>query len=80
MNSCLEEDIHPQEAVRELVDIVLKMLDSDKDGIISIDDFRKACKGNKLLMELLGFCLVGDREKLAYNQILRLETVKNLRY
>ncbi|CAD5124281.1 DgyrCDS12573 [Dimorphilus gyrociliatus] len=78
MNACQEEDIHPQEAVRDLVDIILKMLDIDKDGIISIEDFRKACQQNKLLMESLGFCLVADREKLAYDRILRMQIPKEI--
>ncbi|XP_074553271.1 calaxin [Halichoeres trimaculatus] len=50
-----EED--PDERVKDLVDITLKMMDRDHDGRLSFDDFEKAVREENLLLEAFGKCL-----------------------
>lgn len=50
-----EED--PEEGVKDLVEIVLRKLDVDKDGKVSLMDFTKAVNDEPLLLEGFGKCL-----------------------
>ncbi|CAH2989127.1 unnamed protein product [Chilo suppressalis] len=58
-NSLLKQpgDEDPDEGVRELVELVLKKLDVDKDGRVSIDDYKLAVDQEPLLLEAFGQCL-----------------------
>uniref|UniRef100_A0A8C3WJF6 EF-hand domain-containing protein n=1 Tax=Catagonus wagneri TaxID=51154 RepID=A0A8C3WJF6_9CETA len=60
----LKNSLHQQspeeetdEGVTELVDITLKNMDYDNDGKLSFEDFEKAVKEDRLLLEVFGPCL-----------------------
>ncbi|XP_031840432.1 calaxin [Nomia melanderi] len=53
-----EED--PEEAVRDLSELVLKKLDVDRDGKISFQDYKVAITGEPLLLEAFGQCLATE--------------------
>ncbi|KAF2906151.1 hypothetical protein ILUMI_00024 [Ignelater luminosus] len=50
-----EEDT--EDVVKDLVDIIIKKLDVDRDGKITYEDFKQCIKQQPLLMECLGQCL-----------------------
>ncbi|XP_033339310.1 calaxin [Megalopta genalis] len=58
MRGCLiklQNDENPDETVKDLIDLLLKKLDVDRDGSISEDDFKTAVKErNRLLLECFG--------------------------
>lgn len=54
-------DDEPDEGVRDLVELVLRKLDKDRDGKISFLDFQTALMEESLLMEAFGQCLPTDR-------------------
>jgi hypothetical protein len=54
-------DDDPDEGVKDLVELVLRKLDTDRDGKISFQDFQTAVRGESLLMEAFGQCLPTDR-------------------
>ncbi|XP_011632667.1 EF-hand calcium-binding domain-containing protein 1-like [Pogonomyrmex barbatus] len=58
MRGCLiklQTDEDPDEAVKDLIDSLLKKLDVDRDGVISEDEFHRAVKErNLLLLECMG--------------------------
>jgi hypothetical protein len=47
----------PDEGVKDLVDLVLKKMDRDRDGRISLVDYREAIAIEPLLLEAFGPCL-----------------------
>ncbi|XP_036617355.1 EF-hand calcium-binding domain-containing protein 1-like [Trichosurus vulpecula] len=51
----VEED--PDEGIKELVEITLKKMDYDNDGKLSYEDFERAVKKDRLLLEVFGPCL-----------------------
>merc|ERR1712128_74806 len=53
-----EED--PEEGIKELVDITLKKMDLDHDGLLSLEDFAESVKQEELLLEAFGKCLPND--------------------
>ncbi|XP_014239419.1 EF-hand calcium-binding domain-containing protein 1 [Cimex lectularius] len=59
-----EED--PEEGVKELVELVLKKLDRDKDGKVSFEDFRGAVEEEPLFLEAFGQCLPSDTATAAF--------------
>ncbi|KAG5307075.1 EFCB1 protein, partial [Acromyrmex insinuator] len=58
MRGCLiklQTDEDPDEAVKDLIDLLLKKLDIDRDGVISEEEFCRAVKErNLLLLESMG--------------------------
>ncbi|OAD59757.1 EF-hand calcium-binding domain-containing protein 1 [Eufriesea mexicana] len=58
MRGCLiklQNDENPEEAVKDLIDLLIKKLDVDRDGAISQEDFKTAVKErNQLLLECMG--------------------------
>ncbi|XP_076755495.1 calaxin isoform X1 [Xylocopa sonorina] len=58
MRGCLiklQNDENPDEAVKDLIDLLIKKLDVDRDGSISEEDFRITVKDrNPLLLECMG--------------------------
>ncbi|KAG5319560.1 EFCB1 protein, partial [Pseudoatta argentina] len=58
MRGCLiklQTDEDPDEAVKDLVDLLLKKLDVDRDGVISEEEFSRSVKErNLLLLECMG--------------------------
>ncbi|XP_073319337.1 calaxin [Pagrus major] len=47
----------PDEGIKDLVEITLKMMDRDHDGRLSFADFEKAVREENLLLEAFGNCL-----------------------
>ncbi|KAK9889956.1 hypothetical protein WA026_008765 [Henosepilachna vigintioctopunctata] len=56
-----EED--PEESVKDLVDIVMRKLDKDKDGKVSLEDYKATVAEEPLLLQAFGSCLPSDRAK-----------------
>ncbi|CAH2050865.1 unnamed protein product, partial [Iphiclides podalirius] len=71
-NSLLKQpgDEDPDEGVRDLVELVLKKLDVDKDGKVSLDDYRQAVSQEPLLLEAFGQCLPSKRQSIAFLKTL----------
>ncbi|KAM3843373.1 calaxin-like [Diretmus argenteus] len=61
-----EED--PDEGVKDLVEITLKMMDHDHDGRLSYADFEKAVREENLLLEAFGTCLPDAKSTLVFEQ------------
>ncbi|XP_049884694.1 calaxin-like [Pectinophora gossypiella] len=53
--SSRDDDV--EEAVKELVDIMLKRMDVDLDGVINFNDFHESVTKTPQLLESLGYCL-----------------------
>ncbi|KAL1514258.1 hypothetical protein ABEB36_003544 [Hypothenemus hampei] len=64
-----EED--PEESVKDLVDIVIRKMDKDKDGKISLSDYKKTVAGEPLLLEAFGRCLPSERSKITFLTTLK---------
>ncbi|XP_041975782.1 EF-hand calcium-binding domain-containing protein 1 [Aricia agestis] len=71
-NSLLKQpgDEDPDEGVRDLVELVLKKLDIDKDGKISMEDYREAVQQEPLLLEAFGQCLPSKRHAATFLKTL----------
>lgn len=59
-----EEDV--DEAVKDLVDIVIKKMDVDKDGIISFNDYVSTVLKDPMLLECFGQCLPDRKHVYAF--------------
>uniref|UniRef100_A0A182X9V5 EF-hand domain-containing protein n=1 Tax=Anopheles quadriannulatus TaxID=34691 RepID=A0A182X9V5_ANOQN len=57
MRGCVRQEEGVDEAVKDLVDILMTRLDLDRDGAISFEDYRKSVAGTPLLLECLGQAL-----------------------
>lgn len=57
-NSLLKQpgDEDPDEGVRDLVELVLKKMDVDKDGKVSMQDYRWGCL--QILINQINFCVL----------------------
>ena len=55
MKNPQEED--PEEGVRDLIDLVMKKLDVNRDGFVSFEDYEATVKTEPLLLEVFGPCL-----------------------
>lgn len=56
---------------KDMVEILAKKMDLDRDGIISFEDYRKSCLADPALLEVLGACLP---TRLAVYSFLRFLT------
>lgn len=59
-----EEDV--EEAVIDLVDIIIKKMDLDHDGMISFKDYRDTVKKNPLMLQCFGQCLPSRTSVLTF--------------
>lgn len=59
-----DEDV--DEAVKDLVDIIIKKMDHDKDGIISFEDYSKTVLEEPLMLECFGQCLPDRKHVYAF--------------
>uniref|UniRef100_A0A1B6MAG2 EF-hand domain-containing protein n=1 Tax=Graphocephala atropunctata TaxID=36148 RepID=A0A1B6MAG2_9HEMI len=50
-------DEDPEELIKDMIDIILKKMDHDRDGRLSFEDYRKSVWENPNLLEVLGYCL-----------------------
>eukprot|EP00040_Diaphanoeca_grandis_P010234 m.52361 g.52361 ORF g.52361 m.52361 type:complete len:210 (-) comp21590_c0_seq1:212-841(-) len=55
VDSPSEED--KEETVRDLIELLMKKMDLDKDHRIGAEDFTKSVQGDKLLLQVFGPCL-----------------------
>ncbi|XP_023950060.2 calaxin isoform X2 [Bicyclus anynana] len=67
-NSLLKQpgDEDPDEGVRDLVELVLKKMDVDKDGKVSVEDYKEAVEQEPLLLEAFGQCLPSKRQAATF--------------
>lgn len=65
-----EED--PEESVKDLVDIVMRKFDKDKDGKVSLQDFQETVTEEPLLIEAFGKCLPSERSKDTFLTTLKI--------
>jgi len=70
-------DEDPKDSVKELVEIALKLLDTDKDGRISFSDFKKAVQKQPLLLEAFGKCLPDSLEIKSFLTTCMIENDKS---
>ncbi|KAJ7365179.1 EF-hand calcium-binding domain-containing protein 1 [Desmophyllum pertusum] len=68
VKSSTEEDA--EENVKELVEIAMKKMDTDRDGRVSQTDFKAAVTLDGLLLEVFGKCLPGKEEVDKFSQKL----------
>ncbi|XP_060524809.1 calaxin [Cylas formicarius] len=59
-----EED--PEESVKDLVDIVMRKMDKDKDGKVSLSDYQQTTTEEPLLLEAFGRCLPSDTSRMTF--------------
>lgn len=57
------QDEDPDEGVKDLIEIVLRKLDKDKDGKVSLEDYRQSVLEEPLLLEAFGRCLPNERAR-----------------
>jgi Ca2+-binding EF-hand superfamily protein len=57
-----------EDGVKDLVDIVLKKLDEDRDGRVNEQDFQTAVQKDTLLLEVFGQCLPQHKEVARFLQ------------
>ncbi|XP_067000073.2 calaxin-like [Anabrus simplex] len=60
------QDEDADEGIRDLVEMMLKRMDLDRDGRISFNDFRNSCLASPLLLEALGDCLPSKKAVQAF--------------
>lgn len=64
-----EED--PDESVKDFVEIVMRKIDKDKDGKISLNDFQTTVHEEPLLLEAFGRCLPTEKSKMTFLTTLK---------
>jgi len=62
-----EED--PDEGVRDLVETTVKLMDLDKDGRLSFEDYSKSVEQENLLLEAFGQCLPDAKYVQSFDEI-----------
>ncbi|EDV91893.1 EF-hand calcium-binding domain-containing protein 1 [Drosophila grimshawi] len=75
LRNCLikqPQDEDPDEGVKDLVEIVLKKFDLDKDGKVSMDDFMGTVAAEPLLIEAFGQCLPTDSAVVSFFSTLQV--------
>ncbi|GFR87043.1 EF-hand calcium-binding domain-containing protein 1 [Elysia marginata] len=62
-------DEEPEEQLKELIDIVINLMDTNQDGKISVDEFRDYVRNDILYIQLLGQVLPLEHviERYAFN-------------
>ncbi|XP_060560815.1 calaxin-like [Ruditapes philippinarum] len=63
-----EED--PEEGIKELVEICVKMMDLDHDSRLSYADFEQAIKDEPLLLEAFGTCLPSPMKRQCFLNLI----------
>ncbi|XP_031338596.1 EF-hand calcium-binding domain-containing protein 1 isoform X2 [Photinus pyralis] len=64
LRNCLikqPQDEDPDEGAKDLAEIVMRKLDKDKDGKISLEDYQSSILEEPLLLEAFGRCLPDER-------------------
>ena len=63
-----EEDI--EEGVKDIVELIVKKMDADRDGKINLEDFRATVIKEPLLLEAFGPCLPDDCVRAKFEEFL----------
>lgn len=63
-----EEEV--EDSLKDLVELVLKKIDGDHDGRLSLDDYVGAIKTDALMMEALGPCLPKTATKKCFLELI----------
>jgi Ca2+-binding EF-hand superfamily protein len=72
LGSCLhsaymdDDELTAEEGTRELVDIVLRKMDKDRDGALKFRDFYKSIQTDPLLLQALGPCLPSEKAMMTF--------------
>ncbi|GFS18377.1 EF-hand calcium-binding domain-containing protein 1 [Elysia marginata] len=66
----LDDDSQCGDSVKELIEIALQMVDNNRDGRISLEEYRDYVKDNILFIQLFGQVLPGDYELQEFVTIL----------
>ncbi|XP_055912611.1 calaxin [Eupeodes corollae] len=75
LKNCLikqPQDEDPDEGVKDLVEIVLRKFDVDKDGKVSFDDFLATINAQPLLIEAFGQCLPTENAIVSFFSTLQI--------
>ncbi|XP_054727447.1 calaxin [Anastrepha obliqua] len=75
LRNCLikqPQDEDPDEGVKDLVEIVLKKFDLDKDGKVSIEDFMDTVEAEPLLLQAFGQCLPSETATVSFFSTLQI--------
>ncbi|XP_018782932.1 PREDICTED: EF-hand calcium-binding domain-containing protein 1-like isoform X1 [Bactrocera latifrons] len=75
LRNCLikqPQDEDPDEGVKDLVEIVLKKFDLDKDGKVSIEDFMSTLEAEPLLLQAFGQCLPSETATVSFFSTLQI--------
>jgi len=63
-----EEDI--EEGVKDIVELIVKKMDVDRDGKINLEDFKTTVTNEPLLLEAFGPCLPDDQVRAKFEDFL----------
>eukprot|EP01137_Pigoraptor_chileana_P035838 Opistho-2@30495 len=69
LQKCLikqSSDEDPDEGIKDLVDLILKKMDHDRDGRVSFADYRETVQAEPLLLEAFGTCLPAQKRRNAF--------------
>lgn len=55
------QDEDPDEGAKDLAELVMRKLDKDKDGKVSLEDYQLSVTEEPLLLEAFGRCLPDER-------------------
>ncbi|XP_037937005.1 EF-hand calcium-binding domain-containing protein 1 [Teleopsis dalmanni] len=75
LRNCLikqPQDEDPDEGVKDLVEIILKKFDLDKDGKVSLQDFMSTVTAQPLLIEAFGQCLPSESAVMSFFSTLQV--------
>lgn len=87
-NCLVRETDEDDDGIKDIVELVLKKLDEDRDGRVNEQDWNTAVAKDSLLLEAFGQCLpeqrdieefleLGDNSKAALNEMLGLKKTSN---
>ncbi|EGD74005.1 hypothetical protein PTSG_05703 [Salpingoeca rosetta] len=66
----IQNEEERDEGIKELVDLVLKKMDVDHDGKLSLQDYRESVMKDPLLLEALGDCLPNEGSVRTFMQVV----------
>ncbi|XP_055389853.1 calaxin-like [Condylostylus longicornis] len=71
ISSCVvEEEDDTEELTLDMVDLIIKRFDIDKDGRISYDDYCQTVRKTPDLLQFLGTCVPSNEHELIFNRKL----------
>jgi len=67
----IDEDV--DESIKDIVEMAMKKLDTDKNGQITFDDFQAAVEADPFLLEAIGPCLPPPKAAARFLQTFEVE-------